>query len=121
MANKMLINIIYINFKALFYWLSTMSFRTISGYDEYGVFFHLGDSYCFLLNSMIMLGNKIMPGSYSNRISFITVMIASILIYYHWEAMVISYLAVRTTQLPIITLQDLVQNSNLKVFHLCWV
>ena len=114
---KTFIHIIHINFKELFYWSHTMSTRIISGYDEYGDFFNLGDSYCFLLKSMIMLGNKVMPGSFSNRISFITVMLASILIYYHWEAMVISYLAVRTTQLPIITLQDLVKNSNLKVHH----
>jgi hypothetical protein len=44
-----------------------------------------------------------------------TVIVAGALIYWHWEAMVISYLAVRTTQLPIITLQDLVKKSKLKV------
>ena len=68
---------------------------------------------------MMMLGNKVMPAASYNRISFVTVIFASTLLYYHWEAMVISYLAVKTTQLPIITLQDLVQKSNLKVLSLC--
>ena len=47
-----------------------------------------------------------------------TVIFGSTLIYYHWEAMLISYLAVKTTQLPIITLQDLLKKSNLKVMSL---
>ena len=68
---------------------------------------------------MMMLGNKVLPAASYNRISFVTVIFASTLLYYHWEAMVISYLAVKTTQLPIITLQDLIQKSNLKVFSLC--
>ena len=85
------------------------------GYDECGETFTLGDCYCFVFKTFIMLGSKVMPNSYSNRISFLTVITAGALIYWYWEAMVISYLAVRTTELPIVTLEDLVKNSNLKV------
>ena len=62
-----------------------------------------------------MLGSKVMPNSYSNRISFVVVIVAGALIYWYWEAMVISYLAVRTPSLPIVTLHDLVKKSKLKV------
>ena len=56
-----------------------------------------------------------MPNYYSNRIAFASVIVAGTLIYWHWEAMVISYLAVRTTQLPITTLNELLTKSNYKV------
>ena len=66
-----------------------------------------------------MMGSKVMPERYSSRIFFLTVVILGALVYWYWEAMVISYLAVRTIQLPIMTLQDLLYKSDLKVkiFH----
>ena len=87
----------------------------ITGYDECGDNYGLDDCYCFVFKTFLMLGNQIIPNSYSSRISFLTVIVAGALIYWYWEAMLISYLAVRTTELPIITLQDLVKKSNLKV------
>ena len=92
-----------------------MSVLLITGYDECGDNYDLGDCYCFVFKTFLMLGSKVMPNSYSSRISFMTVIVAGALIYWYWEAMVISYLAVRTTQLPIITLHDLVKKSKLKV------
>ena len=75
----------------------------------------LSDCYCLAYKTVLMQGWSKTPQSYQNRIAFACVMIAGMLLYWHWEAMVISYLAVRTVQLPIITLEDLVKKSNLKV------
>ena len=62
-----------------------------------------------------MLGCNAMPQTSSNRISFFTIFITGALVYWYWEAMVISYLAVRTVQLPINSLYDLLKKSKLKV------
>ena len=55
------------------------------------------------------------PGSYQNRIVFVFVMIAGMLLYWHWEAMVISYLAVRKIVLPYTSFEQLLSSSSDKV------
>ena len=42
-------------------------------------------------------------------------MLASVLIYWHWEAMLISYLATRVIVLPFNNIPELVENSNFKI------
>lgn len=42
-------------------------------------------------------------------------MLASILIYWHWEAMLISYLATRVIVLPFNDIEELVKNTNFKI------
>lgn len=42
-------------------------------------------------------------------------MLAGILIYYHWEAMLISYLSTRFTVLPFNGIRELVENSDYKI------
>ena len=63
-----------------------------------------------------MEANGILPRADSNRIAFASVILASMIIYYYWEAMLISYLAVRKTQLPFTTLEELSVNSKYKVY-----
>ena len=84
------------------------------GSDEYADHYRLGGCYIFLTKTLIMLGNPVMPSKSSNRIAFATVLIGGIVLYYYWEAMLISYLAVRKIELPLRTLEDL-QKSNFKV------
>ena len=43
------------------------------------------------------------------------IMLAGILIYYHWEAMLISYLSTRFTVLPFNGIRELVENSDYKI------
>ncbi len=52
-----------------------------------------------------------------NRIAFFTVILAGGLIFYHWEAMLISYLAVRTTVLPFRSIEELYTKTNYKVYY----
>ena len=91
------------------------------GYDQCRDAYPLGNCYCFLSKTLIMQGSTVMPTLYSNRIAFASVMIGGMLIYWYWEAMVISYLAVRTIQLPIITLEEIVKKSNLKVHYKLYI
>ena len=94
---------------------SLLSYLLLLGNDELNCDYQLGDSYCFVTKTFLMMGSEVMPKKYSNRISFFTVVIAGTLFYWYWEAMVISYLSVRTIQLPILTLHDLIRKSDLKV------
>ena len=61
-----------------------------------------------------MLGNTYLPTKNSSRIAFSTVFIGGIVLYYYWEAMLISYLAVRKIELPFRTLEEL-DKTNFKV------
>ena len=84
------------------------------GSDEFSEHYRLGGCYIFVAKTLIMLGNTYMPSKSSNRIAFAVVLIGGIILYYYWEAMLISYLAVRKIQLPFRTLEDL-QTTNFKV------
>ena len=62
-----------------------------------------------------MHGDAKMPNLSSNRVAFATVICAGAVLYYHWEAMLISYVAVRKTKLPFTTVDEFSQNSDYKV------
>ena len=44
-----------------------------------------------------------------------SVMLASVLLYWHWEAMLISYLATRVIVLPFNNIDELVKTSSFKI------
>ena len=76
-----------------------------------------GMSYCFwfVAESFMMRGGMLLPNSNSNRISFGTVLLGGIMIYYCWEADLISYLTVKRNNLPFSNLYELAENSKLRV------
>ena len=43
------------------------------------------------------------------------ILLAGIVIYYYWEAMLISYLSTRFISLPFTNIRDLVENSDFKI------
>ncbi len=78
--------------------------------------FTLSKSYYFILGAMtIARAWSHTPIRNYNRIAFFTVILAGGLIFYHWEAMLISYLAVRTTVLPFRSIEELYTKTNYKV------
>ena len=56
------------------------------------------------------------PGTSQNRIAFLFVMISGMLLYWHWEAMIISYLAVNKEVIPYKSFEQLLSSSNDKVY-----
>ena len=86
-----------------------------SGNEKIRNEFRLSDCYCFAYKTLLMQGWSQTPGSYQNRIVFVFVMIAGMLLYWHWEAMVISYLAVRKIVLPYTSFEQLLSSSSDKV------
>lgn len=55
------------------------------------------------------------PRTYVPKFMFLVVSLAGSLIYWHWEAMLISFLAVKTKALPFNNLLNLMQDTNLKI------
>ena len=78
--------------------------------------FSAENSFAFVAGAMtIARGWSHTPARTRNRIVFLSVMAAGTLVYYHWEAMIISYLAARNIVLPFRSLEELLGKSNYKV------
>ena len=50
-----------------------------------------------------------------NLIIFSSIIVAGALIYYHWEAMLVSYLSTRKTTLPFNTLEEMYRNTEIRL------
>ncbi len=75
-------------------------------------------SRCFLFFGTVTFLNRGWnpePDSTSVRIVFFSGLAAGAIIYYYWEASIISFLAVRTIALPFDSLKDLLENTDTKV------
>ena len=77
--------------------------------------FKLSDCYQFMLKTLIMQGSWMLPRNNASRIALGAALFGGITIYYLWEAMLISYLAVKRTELPLRTYEDLLQRSDYKL------
>ena len=71
----------------------------------------MSKSIIFVLSALTMRSWSISPEKMSGRIAFVVLIYASILLYYHWEAMLISYLATRVIVLPFNNIRELVDQS----------
>ena len=64
--------------------------------------------YVLMLTAILMQERRYI----SNKIATISVILGGTFIYWHWEAMLISFLAVRKIGLPLMTLKDLSKSSS---------
>ena len=85
------------------------------GNDRYQRRLQLSDCYRFMAETFLLRTSTVMPTTYSNRISFSFVLFGSFMIYMYWEAMLISFLAVKKTYLPFQNLKELADSSNYKL------
>ena len=65
------------------------------GKDDYFYEFTLGKSYVYLCSTLTMRGWDVLPIKISARTALFSLLFFGTLIYLHWEAMLISYLATR--------------------------
>ena len=76
----------------------------------------LTDSYIFVFGAFFYMKCwDPIPNSYGSRFVFLLILISGVLVFYHWEAMLISYLAVVTNKLPFRSMEELMTNGNQKV------
>ena len=77
--------------------------------------FMLSDCYVHVYKSILMLGNdKIMNQQYI-KISFFSVMVGGMILYWLWEAMLITYFSFPTMVLPFNNIKEFVEKTDLKV------
>ena len=81
--------------------------------DEYSDLHDIRQSFCFVAKALVLQGSEIFPNLYSTRVALAAIICTSILFFYHWEAMLISYVAVKKISLPIETLDDFSKNHKL--------
>ncbi|XP_059082976.1 glutamate receptor ionotropic, kainate glr-3-like [Tigriopus californicus] len=99
----------------LFPWVVTFGAKVL-GNEPTQDSYDLQDSFKFVAGAMlIMRGWNPTPEALRNQIIFYSVLLGGTMIYWHWEAMIISYLAVRNVALPFESLEDLVENTDYKV------
>ena len=68
-------------------------------------------SFIFVASAITMRSWSMVPEKISGKVVFAVLFCASILIFYHWEAMLISYLATRVIVLPFNNIRELVEQS----------
>ncbi len=76
--------------------------------------FTIPQSYAYVAGTVVIRDWPDAPLTTRGRITFFSILFFGTLVYYHWEAMIISYLAVRTITLPFASLEELVKDTDFK-------
>ena len=79
--------------------------------------YSLSDCYCLVYKSLLLLGWTTTLKKTRKRITFLSVLTGSMLFYYLWEAMLISYFSTPKTFIPFDSLDGLLTKSDKKVQH----
>ena len=79
--------------------------------DEQREEFSLGKSYVFVASVLTQRGWSDSPVSTAARVAFLSFLVGGVLLYLHWESMLISYLATRVTPIPFGSLEELRDSS----------
>ena len=87
----------------------------VSKYAEEFRGMKLEESYGAVYVALLLLGSSHNPVKYSTRIVFVSMLLAAALIYWHWEAMLVSYLATRKTVMPFTTVTDMYLNTDFRL------
>ena len=77
--------------------------------------YELGHCYWYVIETLMTNVSMGIPKANCSRIAFLSVLIGGLVIHYYWEAMLISYLATRKTELPFTTLSEMVENGNYRL------
>ena len=75
----------------------------------------LGESYVITYQSFLMLGYNTAANSLSQKISLISIFFGGMILYWLWEAMLISYFAFPSKALPFYSLDEFLTKSDQKV------
>ena len=76
---------------------------------------YLSDCYNAVYRSVLLLGANVETDSLRKRITSCLIMIAGMMLYWYWEACLISYFAVPTKTLPYNNLEEFLSQSDDKV------
>ena len=77
--------------------------------------FTLGKSYVYLTSALTMRGWSDLPVKPGAQIALCSLLFFGTMIYWHWEAMLISYLSTRVTVLPFNNIPELISQSQHRI------
>ena len=85
------------------------------GQDPVFYEFTLGKSYTYLCSTLTMRGWDVLPSKLAAQVALFSLLFFGTMMYWHWEAMLISYLATRVVVLPFNNIPELVANSQFRI------
>ena len=77
--------------------------------------FTLGKSYIYLCSTLTMRGWSILPSKLAAQLALFSLLFFGTLMFWHWEAMLISYLATRVIVMPFKNIPELVSNTDFRI------
>ncbi|TRY71158.1 hypothetical protein TCAL_09674 [Tigriopus californicus] len=96
--------------------LTFLAFMPYISTEEERQEFTLWKSFVFVLSTLTFVrGLSVTPNQARNRLVFLGILFGGTVIFWHWEAMIISYLAVRIPALPFNNLEELLSQTNKKI------
>ena len=87
----------------------------ISGNHPNDMKWGLIEGYVLVYKCLLMLGSNIRTDTLSKRIGYLSVLIAGVLLYWLWEAQLISYFSFPSKTLPFHNLEQFLTNTDKKV------
>ena len=90
-------------------------FSRFGGKDPAHHEFTIGKSYVYLCSTLTMRGWSVLPSKLPARIALFSLLFFGTMIFWHWEAMLISYLATRVISLPFKTIPELLTNTQIRI------
>ena len=90
-------------------------FSRLGGKDPAHHEFTIGKSYVYLCSTLTMRGWSVLPSKLPARIALFSLLFFGTMIFWHWEAMLISYLATRVISLPFKTIPELLTNTQIRI------
>lgn len=95
----------------------TFLFRLLLDKTSGSPSWRLSECYVILYKSILMLGSNVRVDSLHKRISFLSMLFAGLLLYWLWEAQLISYFSFPVKSLPFNNMEEFLEKSDDKVPH----
>ena len=76
---------------------------------------NLPENFGAVYEALLLLGSSLEPIKVPTRIVFLSILLCAALLYWHWEAMLVSYLATRKTTIPFTTVTDMYLNTDFRL------
>ena len=91
------------------------SFLRFGGKDHAYHEFTIGKCYVYLCSTLTMRGWSTLPSKSPAKIALFSLLFFGTMIFWHWEAMLISFLATRIIYLPFKDIPDLMTNTQFRI------
>ena len=95
--------------------MSKFSCSRFGGKDPAYREFTIGKCYVYLCSTLTMRGWKPLPSKLPAQIALFSLLFFGTMMFWHWEAMLISYLATRVVSLPFKDIPELLSNTQYRM------